>query len=58
MDVGRGGGGAARRAVGRLLQLVKASNQLADFSQFSRVSPHLEKNPGLGKQVDQAWANT
>ena len=24
---------------------------------FSRVSPYLEKIPGLGKQVDQAWVN-
>ena len=24
---------------------------------FSRVFPHLEENPGLGKQVDQAWVN-
>ena len=24
---------------------------------FSRVFSYLEKNPGLGKQVDQAWVN-
>ena len=33
------------------------NDEIHENLMFSRVFPYLEKNPGLGKQVDQAWVN-
>ena len=33
------------------------NDEIHEKLMFSKVFPYLEKNPGLGKQVDQAWVN-
>ena len=33
------------------------NDEIHETCMFSKVFPYLEKNPGLAKQVDQAWVN-
>ena len=33
------------------------NDEIHEKLMFSKVFPYLEKNSGLGKQVDQAWVN-